>query len=68
MVRMKIIAVSLVLSLAGCTEHPCQRFIPTGTAGLALDTKTGQECVSGRPDDVPHASEYPTCLGEFKNE
>jgi hypothetical protein len=43
-------------------------FIPTGTAGLALDTKTGQGCGSGRPDDAPHASEYPTCLGEFKNE
>jgi hypothetical protein len=58
MVRMKIIVVSLVLSLVGCTDHPFQRFIPTGTAGLALDPKTGQECVFGRPDDVPHASEY----------
>jgi hypothetical protein len=37
----------LTLSLAG------QRFILTGAAGLALDTKTGQECVSGRPDEVP---------------
>lgn len=42
----RIAAISVILiALAGCCCHPVQRFVPTGD-GMALDTKTGQQCMT----------------------
>jgi len=42
---MRFAAISVTLiALAGCCR-PVQRFVPTGD-GMALDTKTGQQCMT----------------------
>jgi hypothetical protein len=49
-----MIALAFCIDLMGCCRcAPTQRFIPVGGGGFALDTKTGQQCLAMRKQDIP---------------
>ncbi len=57
----------VVVMLTGCCR-PTQRFVPTSTIELALDTKTGQECIT-YPKGVLAKGDldtFPYCIDLYK--
>jgi hypothetical protein len=67
---MRILAIGLALiTLAGCAK-PVQRFVPIGNGSLmALDTKTGQEClsISKAEVDPKDPGTYPMCVDLYQS-
>jgi len=66
----KVWALCLLLSLLGC-ERPYQRFVPfTGdNASTALDTKTGQSCITLPKEGFAKGSQngnFPFCYDLYK--
>ncbi len=58
----------LLLPVLGC-QRPVQRFVPVGTDGArALDTKTGQICLTYDPPDYkPSAGAAAPCYEIYKS-
>ena len=53
-----------IVTLTGCCD-PTQRFVPTSTIELALDTKTGQECITypkGLELAAGDLTKFPYCI------
>ncbi len=64
---MKSVAVFLILiTLSGC-GHPSQRFVPVGEGGMALDTKTGQQCFSLPKKELTDPGNFPYCYDLYKD-
>ena len=67
---MKRILIFAIITLTGCCRQS-QRFVLTPTGMLALDTKTGQECLM-YPKTMQLAgadlSKFPYCIDLYKSQ
>jgi hypothetical protein len=59
------IVLAVVVGLSGCQrQRPYQRFVSID-AVFALDTKTGQKCIS---DPTVVQAKYPSCYSLYKSD
>lgn len=68
-VNVKILAAVMLLSMAGCSRQS-QRFVPflEDDTILALDTQTGQTCVSYKRTTLPDAgTPMPYCMDLYNS-
>lgn len=65
---MKVATLSVTMLILGCGSQS-HRFVPVGEGTFALDTKTGQQCLSVPRQEVDKdAGAYPLCVDLYKSQ
>jgi len=68
---MKVTLLVALLALGGCRTHPTQRFVPTSGIVFALDTKTGQQCITYPKGLVAKGQDFdkfPYCIDLYNSQ